>query len=122
VPCSGGMPAWHGQAPSVSPPPVRKMPMARRAGHFVRQCYQNRRRYVPRRLRHPRCTWADVVSMLGAGCGDFHWFCSIPPADIYDMMLESVVRPVVPRACRCGAGNDNVGIAGEDIYPCKTEG
>ena len=67
---------------------------------------------------------ADVISVsLAGGCGDFHWFCSIPPDDIYDMNQMAVNLARSWGSMVIGsADNQGVDLAGEDKIPCKLDG
>ena len=128
--CSGGSDCpWHGQGSFgiAAARPGNLYGSAGVGGRFVRPILirvGTDMYHVAYAIRSAVLGGADVVSLsLGGGCGDYHWLCSIPPSDIYDMMLESVrfarsyLVPVV-----AAAGNGPIDVAGQDIHPCMTEG
>lgn len=127
--CGGIACPWHGQGSFgiAAAYPKNLFGSAGTAGHFVRPMLvkEDGDGYtIADAIRSAVINGADVVSIsISGGCGDFHWFCSIPPDDIYEMfelnvrLARSFLVPVV-----AAAGNDGVDITDEDVYPCKTEG
>ena len=72
-------------------------------------------------IRSAAINGADVINVSGSGgCGDFHFFCSIPPDDIYDMHELAVNMAMAWGATVvAAAGNDGIDTASDDIIPCQ---
>lgn len=77
-------------------------------------------------IRSAAINGADVINLSwSGGCGDYHWVCSIPPADIYDMFQMAVnLARTWGSTVVVAAGNNgvDVGADGSDFWPCEADG
>jgi subtilisin family serine protease len=119
--------AWPGRIWRRCRSPQKPIRLGRRGGHFVRPVLiriSSDAYTLAYAIRTAVLAGADVISISSyGGCNVYHWVCALPPADIYDMLLQSVrfarsyLVPVVSIS-----GNEGEDIADRDVYPCKTEG